>query len=188
MGRYVIKKGHTKIGFVGNQVGFENIADRFYGFQRALLLSQLELNPDWVIDDRDPNNGKIYEDLPLPPSFTPNQAGSADGSASKLSRVPENMPTAFVCNCDYTADAWRHTLEQRGFTVPDEVSIVDYDNFLTGSSFAHELTTLDVNLKLMAQFAVSNMIQLLNGQQPTNHIRRLEGQIVELSSVRAMGS
>lgn len=48
------------------------------------------------------------------------------------------------------------------------------------------LTTLDVNMKLMAQFAVSNLLQLLQGKQTTTHVRRLEGHIIERASVRTM--
>lgn len=39
--RYMIKKGHTRLGFIGNRLGFDNIADRCYGFERALMLSNL---------------------------------------------------------------------------------------------------------------------------------------------------
>ena len=178
--RYVIKKGHTRLGFIGNRLGFDNIADRCYGFERALMLSNLEFNPAWVIDDREPVHGQIYEEIPLPKSFVPTTSAPDD------QKVPAHMPTAFVCNCDYSAAVLQRTLLKRGFRVPEDISIVGYDNFLTDSSFAHELTTLDVNLKLMAQFAVSNMNQLLQGQTPTSHIRRLEGHIIERRSVRTM--
>ncbi len=174
--RYVIKKGHTRLGFIGTRQGFDNIADRFYGFERALLLSDLALNPEWVIDDRDPEHGTIYEQMPLPESFVP----------AEHARVPEHMPTALVCNCDYSAAILQRTLLQRGFRVPEDISLVGYDNFLPDLSIAPELTTLDVNLQRMAQFAVSNIVQLLAGQQPTPHLRRLEGFIIERSSVRTV--
>lgn len=146
-----------------------------------------------MIDDREPVHGQIYEEIPLPASFVPT-AGAPDGKntpddqrASDDRRVPKHMPTAFVCNCYYSAAVLQRTLLKRGFRVPEDISIVGYDNFLTDSGFAHELTTLDVNLKLMAQFAVSNMNLLLQGQTPTNHIRRLKGHIIERRSVRTMG-
>ncbi len=165
--RYVIKKGHTRLGFIGNRLGFDNIADRCYGFERALMLSNLELNPAWMIDDREPVHGQIYEEIPLPASFVPTSSVSDDQLAPDDQhfpdgrRVPEHMPSAFVCNCDYSAAVLQRTLLKRGFRVLEDISIVGYDNFLTDSNFAHELTTLDVNLKLMAQFAVSNMNLLL---------------------------
>ena len=175
--RHVIKKGHQCLGFIGNQIGFDNIADRFYGFERALMLSELELNPAWVFDDRDPISGKLYDSTPLPPDFIPGPPEH---------RVPTKMPTAFVCNCDASAAILAHTLEQRGFKVPDDISLVGYDNYLNDARLAHELTTLDGNLKLMAQFAVSNLLQLLQGKHPTTQVRRLEGHIIERSSVRTM--
>ena len=175
--RHAIKKGHQRLGFIGNKVGFDNIADRFYGFERALMLSELDLNPAWVFDDRDPESGKIYKSTPLPPDFVP-------GTAQQ--RVPSHMPTAFVCNCDASAAILARTLEQRGFKVANDISLVCYDNYLNDASWAHMLTTLDVNMKLMAQFAVSNLLQLLQGKQTTTHVRRLEDHIIERASVRTM--
>ena len=80
----------------------------------------------------------------------------------------------------------QRTLLQRGFRILEDVSLVGYDNFLPDLSLAPELTTLDVNLQRMAQFAVSNIVQLLAGQQPTPHLRHLEGFIIERSSVRTL--
>lgn len=185
--RYVIRKGHTRLGFIGNRLGFTNIADRFYGFCRALLMSNIALNESWFIDDRNLQNGKFYEQTPLPTDFvplTPDETKSKGISTPIApSRVPLTMPTAFVCNCDSAAEILQRTLVTRGFKVPEEISIVGNDNFLKGSSYTRELTTIDVQPKLMAQYAVRNIVQLMNGEDLITKIHRLEGQLIERHSV-----
>lgn len=72
---------------------------------------------------------------------------------------------------------------KRGFKVPEEISIVGNDNFLQDSSYTRELTTMDVQPKLMAQYAVRNLVQLMNGENLLNPVLRLEGQLIERHSV-----
>lgn len=72
---------------------------------------------------------------------------------------------------------------KRGFKEPEEISIVGNDNFLQDSSYTRELTTMDVQPKLMAQYAVRNLVQLMNGENLLNPVLRLEGQLIERHSV-----
>lgn len=67
--------------------------------------------------------------------------------------------------------------------MPEEISIVGNDNFLQDSSYTRELTTMDVQPKLMAQYAVRNLVQLMNGENLLNPVLRLEGQLIERHSV-----
>ena len=47
----------------------------------------------------------------------------------RVFQLPENMPTAFVCNNDETAYYFIHYLESQGFRVPEDVSVTGfYDN------------------------------------------------------------
>ena len=68
-------------------------------------------NPkDYVIDDRDRNTGRM--DL------------------EKYYQLPTDMPTAFVCNCDLAASYLIRKLEREGYRVPEDVSVVGFDNYL----------------------------------------------------------
>ena len=75
----LIKKGHKKIGFVGNVYSTSSIQDRFLGYCRGMLAHKLNLDKDLIISDRDD-----------------------EGEFIKLT-LPVNMPTAFVCNNDQVA-------------------------------------------------------------------------------------
>lgn len=162
MTRYLIQKGHILIGFLGNRHGFDNIAERFYGYRRALSEARLKYCPQWTLDDRDPASGTTYDEIAL----------------------PEELPTAFVCNCDISANNLYNTLNAHGFKVPHDISIVGYDNYLYGSDFARELTTLDVNFKALAFNCVNTLIKVMSGKPLASKVLRLEGTLIERSSVR----
>lgn len=164
MTHYLILKGHTEIGFVGSRQGFVNITDRFYGFKRAMLESQLMVNPEWILDDRDLNTGMLYQQLDL----------------------PTNLPSAFVCNCDATAYLVYSSLRSKGIKVPDDVSIVGYDNYLYGVDFAHYLTSINVNLHKLAQHAIVSLLMIIKQQPLDQLVERLECPIVERNSVKSL--
>ena len=50
---YLVKKGHKKIGFVGDIYATSSILDRYIGYYKALVQNHLEYNPEWIICDRD---------------------------------------------------------------------------------------------------------------------------------------
>lgn len=161
---HLILKGHKNIGFVGNRHGFDNITDRFYGFKRAMLESKLPVHEEWILDDRDSQTGKLLQQLSL----------------------PERLPSAFVCNCDATAYLLYSTLRSHEIKVPDDVSVVGYDNYLYGVDFANELTSINVDLKKMAQHALTSLLKIIKQQPLDQLVERLECQIIERNSVKAV--
>ena len=74
---YLFRKGHRDIAFVGNIHTTMSIMDRFLGYEKSLISHGIKLREDWIISDRE-SERVSYEDITL----------------------PEQMPTAFVCNCD----------------------------------------------------------------------------------------
>ena len=49
---YLIKNGHTRVGFVGTLMFTESITDRYFGYCKALMEHGIEVRPDWVINDQ----------------------------------------------------------------------------------------------------------------------------------------
>lgn len=51
------------------------------------------------------------------------------------------MPTAFVCNCDETAYKLVNQLKAAGYSIPDDISVVGYDNHIYSTICNPRLTT-----------------------------------------------
>lgn len=128
--RHLIKCGHKDIGFVGTITATNSIKDRFLGYCRALIESGVQPNREWLLDDRNEDSEDVV--------FT----------------LPEVMPTAFVCNCDDTAYQFVRSLKERGYRVPEDISIVSFDNDIYAELCVPKLTTAEVNIKLMARKSV----------------------------------
>ena len=107
--------------------------DRYSGFLRAMMHERLPLPADYVIPDSD-IAGRYYYDFDY----------------------PSQMPTALVCNNDMLADRVIVSLEKRGLSVPEDVSVVGFDDFVCGKD-ARLVTTYAVDQQRMAQVTVRRL-------------------------------
>ena len=138
---HLIKNGHRHIGFVGNRRATSSIMDRYLGFYRAMLLHDLPIREDWILPDRD-ETGHL---LPL--------------------QLPPELPTALVCNCDLVARETIRQLRLRGIRVPEDISVVGFDDFSAGAEEAPALSSFHVDVTAMAQMAVKLVADRCSGTQ-----------------------
>ena len=139
---HLIKNGHTRIGFVGNYLATSSIMDRYLGYYRAMLAHDLPVREEWILSDRD-----------------------QDGIMRETLSLPEELPTAFVCNCDLVAGTLIRSLEARGVRVPEDVSITGFDDFYAGPAVAPALSTFRVNTDAMIDLTVKTIAERCAGLQ-----------------------
>ena len=96
------------------------------------------------------------------------------------------MPTAFVCNCDSIASWFIRELEQNGYRVPEDISIVGFDDFLYPGLCNVPMTTYAVNMTEMAETGVKLLITKMTGGETSEGMHLIEGRFIERKSVRAI--
>ncbi len=162
MTRYLWNHGHRQIAYVGEIATDENLCNRYFGYRKGLEEQKIPLNPDWVIDD---------------PRLVKKETRFV---------LPERMPTAFVCCNDLVAGMVYDELTAAGYRVPEDVSVVGYDDYLYGHPFAKELTTYHVDMKAMAQEAVKILLKKIRGDRSYCGVRYLDSFIIERNSVKTI--
>ena len=164
MTNYVISQGHKNISFVGNFGATTSISDRFMGFQKAMLENHLSSSPDDIIDDRDSEGTMIALKLPS----------------------AKNMPTAFICNCDETAANLILTLEEKGFKVPQDISVTGFDNYLPRQQISLGLTTVYIKPEDSTRIAAELIINKITGQPYIKGRHLVSGSLVIRNSVKSL--
>ncbi|MDA7027672.1 substrate-binding domain-containing protein [Bacillus sp. CLL-7-23] len=156
---YLISKGHRQIGYVGNLYATSSIQDRYLGYYKSLLEHRIQLNQTYVLNDRD-EEGKLVD-----------------------INLPEQMPSAFVCNNDQVARLLINKLNTLGYRVPEDVSVVGFDNDVYATIGSPGLTTVAVNVEEMAMTAAQFMYEKLN--DPTIRFGRVlvKGKVIYRESV-----
>ena len=163
MTNYLFDMGHEDIGFMGNVLSTDSVTDRYFGYVKSLYEHNVDVNPDWVINDRDPDTGR------------------SDGGFKVL--LPERMPTAFVCNCDVAAAMLVRALEEAGYKVPEDISVVGYDNYQPPGLCDVRITTYEVDMREMAKRTVKNMIRKISGDHYKQGVYIVNGRIIHKDSV-----
>ena len=93
------------------------------------------------------------------------------------------MPTAFVCNCDETAFRVISALRTKGIRVPEDISVVGYDNYTVSSICIPTITTVEVDLDKMAEVSVDIMAKKLVDPAYHEGRRIISGKLIVKNSV-----
>ena len=152
---YLVELGHKQIGFFGTVNATSSINDRFLGYIKCLIENGLEYRPEWTIGDR--NERGILND--------------------KID-FPEEMPTAFVCNSDETAFRVISALKSKGVRVPEDISVVGYDNYTVSSICIPTITTVEVDLDRMATESVDIMLKKLSDTKYREGRKIISGKLI----------
>lgn len=168
---YLFDRGHRDIGFVGTRLATTSIDDRYFGYLKSLMEHGIDVNPAWVIDDRDRATGRVDE--------------------QEFFELPRgNMPTAFFCNCDMSANLMIRKLAKAGYEVPKDISIAGFDNYLDTQMFETgmtRLTTYEINLKRMARRAVHILTRKIENPEYYSGMNVIAGKFIPKDSVKQIG-
>lgn len=156
---YLIKLGHRRIGFIGSINATSSILDRYLGMYKALIKNGLDIRKDWLIEDR--NDTGRYIDV----------------------KLPTDMPDAFVCNNDEIACTVVGKLKASGYRVPEDVSIVGFDDHVCAVQCEPKLTTYHVDVKSLGEAAASAIIRKIRTGKRARGMTVVCGSMIERDSV-----
>ena len=160
---HIMSLGHRKIGFIGSIGSTSSIQDRYLGYYKAHIENRIRLNQAWVIEDRRP-----------------------DGTGFTEYNLPNELPTAFVCNCDEAAYLLINQLKSRGLRIPEDISVVGYDNHIYSTISNPRITTIDVNSYEMSNKTVEVVIRKIQDKNYRCGRVLVTGNLIERDSVKKL--
>jgi len=138
MTRYLLDLGHREIGFIKGHPNIIASHDRFRGFCDALREAGIDTDA-----------------IAVEQGYFSYRSGLTAGERL-LSRT--NPPTAIFASNDDMAAATISVAHRRGYTVPDDLSVVGFDDTALATSVWPELTTVKQPIAAMAEAAVELLI------------------------------
>lgn len=163
---YLYGLGHRRIAYLGCDSMFLYSADRKSGYQLSLLQHGLPVIPEYCVEV----DGVISSDLP--------------GLRALLER--EDRPTAIVASDDILAVLLERTCMQMGLSVPEDISIISFNNSPFAQFTSFQLTSVDIN---SFQLGFEAAAQLVNHAEDPNLMAAkiiIPHYIVERSSCRRL--
>ena len=87
----------------------------------------------------------------------------------KIVESGETMPTAFVTCSDNTAFGVLKALQESDIKVPEEVSIIGFDDVEFARYMYPSLTTVKQDKQVMAQTAADILVRIIEGEKITDN-------------------
>ena len=135
---YLISLGHQKIAYLGSESIMIFSSDRKAGYHMALMQNDLPIEKSYCIEV---DNVFMDECKPL----------------WELLRS-ENRPTAMVVSDDILAVSLERVCNQCGISIPEDLSIISFNDSLFAKLTSPQLTSIDVNSFQLGIEAASQLI------------------------------
>ncbi|MFL6734415.1 MAG: LacI family DNA-binding transcriptional regulator [Sphingomicrobium sp.] len=161
---YLIEMGHQRIGLVLGPNGFRSAAERRLGFEDALKAASILLPRSFMAEG----------------SYT--FESGLDAANRLLDLSPR--PTAIFASNDEMAAGVVHAARQRGLTIPDDLSIIGFDDTSIAAHMWPPLTTVRWPIISMARSAALKLVgDVLNPDSKVDEPSMFISTLVRRASV-----
>lgn len=164
---YLVSKGHRKIGYIRGDFRIKAFRSRSAGYQIALKKHNISLEEKYIITLRTTMDGAHADML------------------NYLSRNPE-LATAYFVDNDMIALGAMKALQERGYDIPGDVSIIGFDDLPFSAICSPGLTSIKVPKQEMGKIAVRKMVEIIKGEAQAVTKTQVCTEFVERGSVKMM--
>lgn len=166
--RHLKEMGHRRIAYIDGMPDSCNAKERWEGFRIAMHLEGLSVNPD------------LY--------YVGNWTYEGGRLAAQQILKAESLPTAIFAASDMMAAGAMEEFKRAGIRIPEEISIVGYDNLDIDSLLSPPLTSAMVDFSQMCQIAFEHLLRICKtGHRAEDHyVIRIPARLITRSSVSAL--
>lgn len=162
--KFFIEHGHKAIGCLTGHSEKTACRERLQGFRKAMGEADLNVNEDWILEG----------------DF---ECESAVAAAKKFIAM-EERPTAIFCFNDIMAMAMISTFQQAGINVPEDISIIGYDNIDLAPYFSPPLTTIHQPKRRLGKSAVEILMHRVKDKDHATQVFEMVPELVIRNSVK----
>jgi LacI family transcriptional regulator len=163
---HLLSLGHRRIGLLSGRPDLQSAQLRETGYRRALTAAGVP------VDERLIRVGSYVTDI-------------ARESARELLTV-SSPPTAVFAANDLSAIATVEVARSLGMRVPEDLSVVGFDNIPESALCTPPLTTVDQPIREMGHHAIVLLIELMAGRTPTSTHLTLDTSLVVRKSTQPL--
>jgi LacI family transcriptional regulator len=136
---YLAGLGHTRIGTINGDMNRLSGQTKFEGFLKAMRMCNIPVHPNWVLP------GDFHET-------------SGYDAIQTLLRNTRDLPTAIIAANDSVAFGAIRALKEHGLRVPDDLSVIGFDDHALSEKHHPALTTIRVEFSDMLKHLTAALI------------------------------
>lgn len=164
--KYLKEQGHTDIGYLKSSFLIKNFEQRSMAFKYSL--DKLNLNYD---------ENKVFLIEP-----------TIEGACKDIHSIIKEkivFPKALIADNDLIAIGALKAFNQVGIRVPDDISIIGFDNIPMGGIFEPSLTSINVSCKDLGSLAVEQLLWRIKHKNEPFHKTSIATSLVIRRSVKS---
>ena len=162
---YLISMGHQKIGYAGGPNSHPSFNERYKAYKLEMIENNLKINDKFIKikDEFDQNMGK---------------------ELAKSFLKEKELPTAIFAANDATAIGLLQTFNKYGVKVPDDISIIGFDNIELTAFTTPKITTISVDKEGMGQEAARKLFDRIQNPEKKSTKSVIPTELIERESVK----
>ncbi|EGQ7901480.1 substrate-binding domain-containing protein [Vibrio alginolyticus] len=161
--KYLIDCGHTEIGCITGPLIKHQAQMRYEGYKRAMNEAGLEFNANWIIESD-------FE---------------CEGGYQAFKKMAQRgaLPSSIFVSNDMMAMGVINAANELDIKVPDDLSIIGYDDIHIAKFMSPSLTTIHQPKYRLGQAAVETLVRILDDKSNDAQVVQLEPTLVVRNSV-----
>ncbi|CAG7622295.1 LacI family DNA-binding transcriptional regulator [Paenibacillus allorhizosphaerae] len=163
---HLIEKGHRRIAIIEGKQGFKSTQARRDGYREALEKHGVPLRNEWIV----PGNYDL-------------ESGYA--GMNRLLDLKER-PTAVFCSNDDMALGAIKAVTERGLRVPDDLSVVGFDDHLFSAFMSPALTTVRRPIEEISRAGAEKLLSFIEKKQVEKSTVYFHTELVIRDSVKTI--
>ncbi len=160
----LVKSGHTKIGCIASGVRKSTTNSRITGYKEAMNHFNLPVDENYIFDG---------------------QYKMIGGYEAGKEIVNSDLTAVYICNDMMTLGFLKY-LGECGKKVPEDFSIISYDNTLHNFVVSPKITTIDQDLGKLARNSCRLLLKNINNENVEPEVICLHPQLIVNESVKKM--
>lgn len=162
-GRYLIERGHRDIGAIPGQLERNTGGGRHAGFLQAMQEAGIAVRAEWIVQgDFEPESG--YQ-------------------AMQQILSQKQRPTAVFCGGDIMAMGAICAADEMGLRVPQDISVIGYDNVRNARYFTPALTTVHQPKAQLGEKALEMLLDRITSKREEPQTIEVQPSLIERRSV-----
>ncbi len=168
--KHLADMGHKRIGYLHVMNNAWNFSERYFGYLRAAGICGLYIERENIFEITSYGSDLVYREL------------------KDMLKEKENLPTAFFADNDIVAICALRAFKELGYKIPEDISIIGFDNMALSEMSDPPLTTVQVPKHRIGVIAANTIIDMNKDEPGIMKIEAGTSLIIRKSVKRVNGA
>jgi LacI family transcriptional regulator len=158
--RHLVSLGHRRIAFVCGDINHPSLAERLEGYRETLAEHGIA-EPAGMVDTTEPDS----------------RIANGANAMARILRQP-HLPTAVFAGNDATAIGCIQEIQRAGLRIPEDISVVGFDDVELSALMHPPLTTVRVFKEELGRLAIETLVHIITEESSTLITKHVPAELV----------